>query len=144
GFLEELSRAEFAVPDDFADDFRFHPIGIPGWEGNPVRTRHASRLLCLSPFLDRQALSELRENIDDTPALLSRRAELECQPPAVLERFECFCLSDDVVDGERRTTAEEGQGEPMEQDLHAKAFLFDDENYTTWFLGSANATTAAF
>jgi hypothetical protein len=32
----------------------------------------------------------------------------------------------------------------MEQDLHAKVFLFDDDNSTSWFLGSANATTAAF
>lgn len=143
GFLEGLSRAEFAVPDDFAE-FAFHPIGIPGWEVNPVRTRQAPRLLCLSPFLDRQALSKLRQNVDETPALLTRQVELECQPPAVLETFECFCVSEDMVDGERRTTAEDGQGEPMEHDLHAKAFLFDDDNHTTWFLGSANATTAAF
>jgi hypothetical protein len=143
GFLEELSRADFAVPDDF-EDFAFHPFGIPGWKGNPVRTRQAPRLLCLSPFLDREALSELRQNVDEAPVLLSRRVELECLPPAVLETFDCFCLSDDVVDGERRTTTDDGQGEPREQDLHAKVFLFDDGDHTTWFLGSANATTAAF
>ncbi len=143
GFLKELSRVEFAVPDDFAD-FAFHPIGIPGWQGNPVRTRRSRRLLCLSPFLDPQALRELRQNVEETPALLSRQAELECQPAAVLERFECFCLPEEAVDGERRNIAEDGQGEPIDQDLHAKVFLFDDDNHTSWFLGSANATTAAF
>ena len=42
------------------------------------------------------------------------------------------------------SSAEEGDGEPLEQDLHAKVFLFDDQAKTTWFLGSANATKAAF
>jgi hypothetical protein len=70
--------------------------------------------------------------------------ELERLSPQVLANFNCYCLSDVVVDGERLAAAEEGAGEAQQQNLHAKVFLFDDSSKTTWFLGSANATKAAF
>jgi hypothetical protein len=142
-FLDELARVKFAQADDF-DEYKFHPIGIPGYEANPTATRTADRLMCLSPFLHSQALATLTQNCRKAPFVLSRRYELERIPEEVLNALQAYCLSDVVVDGERRSSAEEGDTEPLEQDLHAKVFLFDHANYTTWFLGSANATKAAF
>lgn len=142
-FLDELSRVNFEVPDSF-DDYSFHPIGIPGYERNPTATQEAERLLCLSPFLHPKALDTLWNNVAEIPQILGRRVELERLEPDVLAEFDCYCLSDDVVDGERLSSAEESGDEPQEQDLHAKVFLFDDQDKTTWFLGSANATKAAF
>lgn len=142
-FLDELARVRFAPPDDFAD-FKFHPIGIPGYEANPTATRKAARLLCMSPFLHPQALTALTKNSQEVPLILSRRVELERIPKEVLREIQTYCLSDVVVDGERLSSAEEGDAEPQEQDLHAKVFLFDQDEGTTWFLGSANATKAAF
>ncbi len=142
-FLGELSRVNFAVPACF-DDYGFHPVGIPGYGTNPAAERRAQRLLCLSPFLHKQAIETLWANADEWLAVLSRRAELECLSPKLLEHFDAYCLSDLVVDGERLAAVEEGDGEPREQNLHAKVFLFDDDAATTWFLGSANATKAAF
>ncbi len=142
-FLGELSRVNFAIPECF-DDYSFHPVGIPGYESNPVAKRRAERLLCLSPFLHKQAIDTLLGNVDEWLAILSRRTELERLSPALLECFDSYFLSDMIVDGERLIGTEEGDREPKEQDLHAKVFLFDDEAGTTWFLGSANATKAAF
>ncbi len=142
-FLGELARVNFAVPE-FFDDYGFHPVGIPGYETNPAAEHRAQRLLCLSPFLHKQAIEALWGNVDKWLVVLSRRAELERLSPKLLERFDAYCLSDVIVDGERLAALEEGDGEPREQNLHAKVFLFDDEASTTWFVGSANATKAAF
>lgn len=142
-FLDELARVYFKEPEQF-DDYSFHPIGIPGYEVNPTAKHQSQRLMCLSPFLHPQALDTLRHNVDEVPQILGRRVDLERLSPEGLSEFDCYCLSDIVVDGERLASAEEGDGEPLEQDLHAKVFLFDDQDKTTWFLGSANATKAAF
>ncbi len=142
-FLDELSRVSFVVPDDF-DDFAFHPIGIPGYETNPTAARKSARLMCMSPFLHPKAIETLVDNCDEAPLILSRRTELERLSKTLLTKLQSYCLSDVVVDGERLSSAEDGDGEPMEQDLHAKVFLFDNDAFTTWFLGSANATKAAF
>lgn len=142
-FLDELSRVRFSQADDF-DDYRFHPVGIPGYEVNPVATHTADRLMCLSPFLHPQALATLIHNSHEAPLVLSRRDELEWLSKDLLKGMQTYCLSDDVVDGERLSGAEDGDPEAQEQQLHAKVFLFDHDAYTTWFLGSANATKAAF
>lgn len=142
-FLDELACTRFKQADYF-DEFKFHPIGIPGYEANPTATRKSARLLCLSPFLHHEALMALAQNSQESPLILSRRVELERVPQAVLHDLQTYCLSDVVVDGERLSSAEEGDAGAMEQDLHAKLFLFDQEEVTTWFLGSANATKAAF
>ncbi len=142
-FLDELGRVNLEVPEPF-DDYSFHPIGVPGYGQNPTANQYAERVMCLSPFLHAKALDSMWQHVDETPQILSRRVELERLAPEVLAQFDCYCLSDVVVDGERLASAEEGDGEPLEQDLHAKVFLFDDSAKTTWFLGSANATQAAF
>jgi len=141
-FLDELARVNFEVPEPF-EDYSFHPVGIPRYLTNPTATHRAQRLLCLSPFLHPQSLETLRDNVDERPTILGRRIELERLSPELLAELHCYCLSDVVVDGERLASAEEGEGEPREQELHAKVFLFDDQAGTTWFLGSANATKAA-
>jgi hypothetical protein len=140
--LDELPRVDFAVPDDF-DSYRFHPIGIPGYETNPTSTHKAPRLLCMSPFLHRRALERLVANTEDAPLILSTSSELERLPPDLLGKLQAYCLVESVVDGERLASAEEGDSQPLEHDLHAKVFLFDHDSFTTWFLGSANATLAA-
>jgi len=142
-FLGELARVNFTQPERFSD-YAFHPVGIPGYEKNPVAEKRASELLCLSPFLHEVALHQVAKNVDHMPVLLSRFDELSRLPPATLEKFDNYCLSETIVDGELMEAAEDGEGEPMQQDLHAKLFLFDDGEMTTWYLGSANATRAAF
>ncbi|PQO37846.1 hypothetical protein DTL21_07855 [Bremerella cremea] len=142
-FLAELQRVAFELPEGF-DQFALHPIGIPGYTANPVARKRATDLLCLSPFLHPKALETIRQNVTSTAELLSRRIELERLPPKLLQQFSSYWLTDMVVDGERLNSSEEGATEPVEQNLHAKVFLFDEADHTTWFLGSSNATQAAF
>lgn len=142
-FLHELSRVSFEPADGF-EEYKFHPIGIPGYTANPTASHTADRLMCLSPFLHPDALRTLVKHCDDAPLVLSRRYALEQIPQDVLNELKPYYLSDSVVNGERSASAEEGDAQPCEQNLHAKLFLFDHDDYTTWFLGSANATQAAF
>ena len=49
------------------------------------------------------------------------------------------------MDGESQDKGEDGEGEQSEQNLHAKLYVYQRETTSTsWFLGSANATKAAF
>ncbi len=42
-------------------------------------------------------------------------------------------------------SGEDGEGETLQQNLHAKLFVFQgDSKLSKWFIGSANATMAAF
>jgi hypothetical protein len=97
----------------------------------------------LSPFLHKDALKRLRSNTERQFSLFSERRELEKLPTDLLGRMENHHLLDLIVDGERLSNAEEGASDVQQQNLHAKLFLFETKEETSWFLGSANATLAA-
>ncbi len=141
-FIEELSRVSFEQPAEF-DDYQFHPVGVTGYKTNPVARQKSETLLCISPFLHEKTIDDLHRNTESLPVLLSRADELQRLPVATLRQVESYCLSPIIEEGERMDAAEDGQGEPMPQSLHAKLFLFDDASHANWFLGSANATLAA-
>lgn len=142
GFLDELARVDFEVPEGF-DDFSFHIMGIPGAEPSPMKHRRSKRMLCVSPFIDGSTLQSLVEHTQQSPILLSRRDQLQHLPPDLVAQLEAYCLSELIIDGERVASVDDSADEPQEQNLHAKLFLFDEPKATTWYLGSANATMAA-
>jgi hypothetical protein len=142
-FLDDLRRVEFEVPNRF-NAFSFHPMGIPGYEESPIKDHEATNALCMSPFLSGRLLKQIRGQIDEDFWLLSRKQELNRQDEETLSLFKTYCLSDLVVDGERLSDVEEGIVEVQEQDLHAKVFVFSHGRRANWYLGSANATSAAF
>ena len=152
-FVSDLGRVQFLPPNRFRDDFRFHPIGIPGYE-NPIVHQRGQAAFCISPFVSETALQRLLENVTDDVFFLSRREELQKLRPEVLqklpqedrERLRLFAISDLIVDGEKAAQTEDGEGIPREQNLHAKLFVYQQLGLETmtWYLGSANATQAAF
>jgi hypothetical protein len=141
--LKELANVEFEVPEPY-DTFAFHPIGIPGY-ANPIPKQTADQLLCISPFLHQQAIDTLWENVQKTPQILSRRDSLLALPAETIAECECYALSDLIVDGEHLEGTETEGDVQQAQDLHAKVFIYKlaAKKYR-WFLGSANATQAAF
>ncbi|WLD11913.1 phospholipase D family protein [Planctellipticum variicoloris] len=143
-FLNELGRVEFTPPHGFNGNFCFHPIGV-GEYRNPVETQKGERLICVSPFVHDAALDRLRRNVVGERWLFGRKEELNRLMPTTFEGFHAYSLSDLVVDGESLSKAEDGEGEPLEQNLHAKLFVFKTgDRANRWFIGSANATMAAF
>ena len=140
--LDELGRVEFATPHPF-ESHAFHPMGVDGYTEHAITSRKSQDTLVLSPFLHKDALKRLRSNTERQFSLFSERRELEKLPTDLLGRMENHHLLDLIVDGERLSNAEEGASDVQQQNLHAKLFLFETKEETSWFLGSANATLAA-
>jgi hypothetical protein len=140
--LEELARVEFATPHPF-ETHTFHPMGVDGYREHAMVSRKSRDTLVISPFLHKDALSCLRANTQRELSLFSERRELEKLPTDLLRNMQSHHLLDLIVDGERLSNAEEGATDVQQQNLHAKLFLFETKEETSWFIGSANATRAA-
>lgn len=140
--LAELGSVEFDTPYPFGSHV-FHPMGINGQDGSAIVGRKSRDTLVISPFLHKEALRRLRKNTERNFSLFSERRELENLPKELLGRMQSHHLMDLIVDGERLSNAEEGALDVQQQNLHAKLFLFETMDETSWFLGSANATLAA-
>lgn len=141
-FVEELGRVEFTTPHPF-ESHAFHPMGIDGYSDPAMARRESRDTLVISPFLHKDALLRLRANTERDLNLFSRYTELGKLPTELLRKMQSHHLLDLIVDGERHSNAEEGTTDIQEQNLHAKLFLFETREETSWFLGSANATRAA-
>jgi len=143
-FVADLRKVEFQTPAGFNKNFFFHPVGIDG-HPNPIVTQSGSRAICISPFVHDDAIKTLRGNVTDELLIFGCREELRRLDPQTLSDVRSFAISDLIVDGESQDRGEDGEGEQFEQNLHAKLYVYQGENSSTsWFLGSANATKAAF
>ena len=143
-FVADLRKVEFQTPVGFNKNFSFHPVGIDD-HPNPIVTQMGSRAICISPFVHDEAIQTLWENTTDELLLFGCREGLRRLAPETLDDVRTFCISDLIVDGESQDKGEDGGGEQFEQNLHAKLYVYQGEtNGTSWFLGSANATKAAF
>ena len=143
-FIADLRKVDFQTPAGFNDNFFFHPVGIDK-HPNPIQTSTGSRAICISPFVHDDTIRTLRQNVTDELMLFGCRETLRTLDPKTLADVRAFCISDLIVDGESLEKGEDGDGEQSEQNLHAKLYVFQgDTSRTIWFLGSANATKAAF
>lgn len=143
-FIADLRKVEFQTPDGFNKNFFFHPVGVDN-HPNPIKETTGSRAICISPFVHKDAIDTLRRNVTDEFLLFGCREELRSLDSETLDGVRSFCISDLIVDGESQDNGEDGDGESMEQNLHAKLYVFQGESSRTqWFFGSANATKAAF
>lgn len=142
-FVEDLLRVEFVPPKGFNRNFHFHPIGI-GTYGNPIQKQTGEGFICVSPFLHPHAIEVLRQKVPEKRWLFGRREEMRRLTKEELEGINAYCLSDVIVDGESLSNSEDGDTEQLEQNLHAKLFIYKRKGRgNRWFLGSANATKAA-
>lgn len=143
-FIADLGKVDFQTPAGFNGNYIFHPVGIDE-HPNPIQTSTGRRAICVSPFVHDEAIQALRDNVTDELLLFGCREELRTLDPQTLTDVRAFCISDLIVDGESLDKGEDGDGEQLEQNLHAKLYVFQTEaSRTIWFLGSANATKAAF
>lgn len=142
-FIDDLSRVEFSPPKGFNGSVRFHPIGIGDYV-NPIQRQTGERVLCVTPFVHEAAIEALRRNVSAEHWLFGRREELQRLKKGVLDGINTFCLSSVIVDGESHSKGEDGDSDHLEQNLHAKLFIYKGKGSgNIWFIGSANATKAA-
>ena len=132
-------------------------MGIDSYS-NPFRKSQGfEQLLIISPFLSKDALETFsdKEMTSGKLYLFSREEELAHLSEETLAPFECYALSNLIVDSVVKSendsyTFEDdleiesnGLASDRTHNLHAKMFIGEKQEKTHWFLGSANCSTAA-
>lgn len=144
---DEIRRVEWRPPAGF-DAIAFHPIGHNRRATWPVHDLY--RLLVISPFVEAEALARLRAETREELLLISRFDELAKLDEDALAHAAYVAVFDDPsalldVDGDPDADAQPETDQAAElAGLHAKVFAGERYRRAVVYVGSANATTAAF
>ena len=138
-----LESTRFALPAG-VEDLRMHVLGLTATPSPLPAT--TERSLIVSPFVSDSFFTRVHPALVDE--LVSRPEQLDHLQQATLERvktqpyvFDDGSLAD--LETEEAPTSPHDPGRPL-VGLHAKIFAFENEGRARLFLGSANATGAAF
>lgn len=145
----EVRRVKWSLPEAF-DDITFHPIGHDGEPHWPVADLH--RLMVISPFVGAPAIDRLAAEVRAGFSVIGRFDELAKLDPATIDGLEGVDVFDDVsslldVDDDAddgNLAAAEDPDRPELSGLHAKVFVGERSRRAAVYIGSANATEAAF
>ncbi|GEP25872.1 hypothetical protein E3O11_00560 [Cryobacterium levicorallinum] len=130
---QRVSRVQWEAPGDVREVV-LHALGI----GRPTTADFdGKRHLIISPFLSDDGISRLAPARSTKVHVVSRAESLDRLRPETLKRIVPY-----VLDDAARDTAQV-DGDPLEG-LHAKTFVLDRRDGSHVFIGSANATNAAF
>ena len=143
---DELLRVRFELPDDI-DAVAFWSLGLPGGSQWPFRDR-IDRLLVISPFLSASCLVRLAVPGSDH-VLVSTDQALSTLPRESLQGFsKIYVLNEHATaepqDADSSELAPEAGSDSGQSDLHAKVYVADAGRSSRVWIGSANATVAAF
>lgn len=128
-------------------DVAFHAFGV--W-GAATPDLHGKRALIISPFLSDDGLRMLRSRVRTTSHVVSRAESLDRLAPNSLDgKLATYVLDDAASPEDLDQGAEQTPGAYVPPGdrlvgLHAKAVIVDRQDGAHVFLGSANATMAAW
>ncbi len=141
-FVDTLSRCLFPAPDRFDGAIQFHCLGLDNELGKLWAPRDNDRLLAMSPFATTRALKHIAKTSRGDCLLFSRADELDQivnEKKDALEGWDNVeVLNDCLLNGD-----EDEGASAMPRGLHAKAIAVEHGHKVTWYVGSANLTTAA-
>jgi len=147
---DAIASAEWELPNDVRS-LRFHPLGIQGFTPQPLHElfeglNHG----IVSPFLSDEGIRRIVPPRSNSITVLSRREQLDRLDQPTLQRIHALILDDAANDDEpidgaqsESTTTDDPKVEQF-VGLHAKAYVLDRRSGSHLFVGSANATEAAF
>ncbi len=137
-----LETTQFALPMG-VDDLRTHVLGL-SHKPSPLPGA-VERSLIISPFVSDGFFTKVRPAPVDE--LVSRSESLDLLRSGTLDKVARVYAFDDgsmpEVEAEQEGSSTEDPGRPL-VGLHAKIFAFEEGDQARVFLGSANATDAAF
>ena len=137
-----LETTRFALPMG-VDDLRTHVLGLSR-KPSPLPSA-VERSLIISPFVSDDFFTRVRPA--PVGELVSRPESLDLLRSGTLDKVASVYAFDDGstpdVDVEQEGSSTEDPGRPL-VGLHAKIFAFEEGERARLFLGSANATGAAF
>jgi len=147
---DAIASVEWELPND-ARSLRFHPLGIPGLTPLPLHELFEGLSHgIVSPFLSDEGIRRIVPVRSNSITVLSRREQLDRLDTPTLDRIQALILDDAANDDETREDESSDNDSPpttkMEPfvGLHAKAYVVDRRSGSHLFIGSANATEAAF
>lgn len=148
--VEAISAVEWELPNDVRS-LRFHPLGISAITPQPlhelfVGLNHG----IISPFLSDEGIRRIVPPGPSSITVLSRREQLDRLDISTLKRIQALILDDAANDDDALEEAQSQDTSPSAPNLepfvglHAKAYVLDRRSGSHLFVGSANATEAAF
>jgi len=146
GLADAVAQVEWERPSDVRS-LRFHPFGIQGLSSLPLSELFdGKRHGIISPFLSDEGIGRIIPRRSRPIVVLARREQLDRLDSRTIERIEALVLDDAANDDDIDQASTAGslpQAEPL-AGLHAKAYVLDRQTGSHLFVGSANATEAAF
>ena len=146
GLADAIAEVEWERPSDVRS-LRFHPYGIQGVTPVPLKELFdGNRHGIISPFLSDEGFNRTIPPESKPVVVLARREQLDRLASHTLERIEALVLDDAANDDDIDPASTGGslpQADPL-AGLHAKAYVLDRRTGSHLFVGSANATEAAF
>jgi hypothetical protein len=137
----ELRKVRFDPPEGFTD-VAFWPLGVAEYASWPFESVEG-RLLVISPFIEPGCLKRLT-HVGKGHILVSRLEELDVVSRESLKSFKSVFTLPLDADREVQDEEVESAGDGLLRGLHAKVYVADAGNHARIWLGSANATNAAF
>jgi hypothetical protein len=136
---EDARHIEWDLPDDVRD-FAFHTFGIPGEK--PEADYSGYRHLIVSPFCNDKGVEHLTTSSPDV-TLVSRPETLERLNPETLAKAHTYILNPlaGLADPDEQEAASDTN---LFTGLHAKIVVVERNRTAHVFIGSANATSAAY
>ena len=137
-FADRLRAVNWELPSS-TYSVLFHALGLPG---STFPDFNGKRALIISPFATDEGLRMLRADVRTMTHLLSRGKTLDMLSPQALDKELVTYVLDDAAVGD---DADDASSRAIRlSGLHAKAVIVDRHNSSHVFLGSANATEAAW
>ena len=160
---DEIERVPFECPQGF-DEVRFWPLGLGG--GNPsFQDQACDRLLVVSPFVSDHLIKDLASRAK-LATLVSRSEELNKLEASTFKHFQSVFALDPGAEiepeseGDSQDSVDLGESDkaietldtdvvPFDQStelsgLHAKLVITESKPRASIWIGSANATNAAY
>ena len=140
--VDELRRTEFELPENCTSlEFAAHGLGAR----SPVLKEPADRMLIVSPFVNSGGIKLLFGDGSPETVLLTRDSTLQQLGSGPLRNgaIKVRVMKNEALVPDLDEVRPAAERETL-QDLHAKAYVFDDGRKSKVWLGSANATVAGF
>lgn len=142
GLMTDLRAASFALPTG-VDELEVFPLGLTDDASSGVLPKRSDRSLIISPFLNDGFFTQVHPS--PVQMLVSRADQLQLLGPDSHGQIEQPMTFDDGSD-EPADDPTLSRGDPRREltGLHAKVFAFETDGRAELYVGSPNATSAAF
>jgi hypothetical protein len=138
---EGLRRVDWVYPDSVTG-ISFHPLGLIGHR--PVLEFEGYRRLVVAPFVNDVGLQTVAPGAGAETVLVSRAEGLNQLAQETVEAIDCRVVSALAGLSAAAENDSAAADDPLAGGLHAKLFVVERDRRAHVFIGSANATGAAF